>query len=759
MPAMPCPSCKRPINASFAQCPFCKAATRSTPQAAPTARNETPHELFERLGGPELFRANALRTAHDEPAVAALDVWITAQFGSAPVPEAARESADGVRFETIVGCWLGEYFTRVLGGRWEDVANPRVRHVTWPNGLRTCPPAYFSKRLQNGAAHAIYTQVVQLIGILAAQRQLPPSLPNAPEPWWEQAVAFASGPRNFTLAVDFARGALSRKPAHVPWLVQLADWCELEAERRGAALPADLDPMKAWHDVLAADPTNAHARAAIATRLVTQDPAKALTLAEQVLASRPGSAPAHAARGRALVALHRPEEALVAFARAGSLDPTLAAAHVERARTLLELGRAKDALVTLQHARRVATPTHEGTEVLARVLEKSERWTDAHTTWKQLEATPRIPEQVRLRAATRAADIAKTKEFRLDSAAQTARRGDAAGAVSQYRELVRDHPGLVDAWLTLALGHAATGRTDDALAALDAALAADPRCARAYDHKAVTLGRLKRFADAMTTLDQGLRLLPNDPMRLTRRGVMVALNGDFPGAVPWLQKAIDAGDSGDATLFLADAEERAGHLASATQRIRQWFASTPTPDPRKAATARRALHKLEHGRPVDPARGEALLEQGFALDQQGRHGEAFHVYERALEADSSRADTWHNFGASLAHARDDAGAIDAFRTAEQLGSGAVSQLARAEALVRSGALDDALALLDTLLDTNTEHVDALRTRSRLRTLAGRLDDARDDLDRYLGLRPGDDDARARKDDLLTRTGLADTNRR
>lgn len=69
---------------------------------------------------------------------------------------------------------------------------------------------------------------------------------------------------------------------------------------------------------------------------------------EAALRLNPTSAPYHAARGDALRALGRFEEALLAYEQALQLDPRNATWYVDKGSTLLLLERPQEALVALE---------------------------------------------------------------------------------------------------------------------------------------------------------------------------------------------------------------------------------------------------------------------------------------------------------------------------------------------------------------------------------------------------------------------------
>ena len=109
--------------------------------------------------------------------------------------------------------------------------------------------------------------------------------------------------------------------------------------------------------------------------------------------------------------------------------------------------------------------------------------------------------------------------------------GQAAAACARAVELAPDAPEV-----QLALGelHVAGGRWEDALAAHDRALAADPKLYEALLGRARALEGLKRPDEAEAACDCAIELRPADWRGYHTRGLMLFLNGRYNEAlVPW----------------------------------------------------------------------------------------------------------------------------------------------------------------------------------------------------------------------------------
>ena len=86
--------------------------------------------------------------------------------------------------------------------------------------------------------------------------------------------------------------------------------------------------------------------------------------------------------------------------------------------------------------------------------------------------------------------------------------GDAGLAVTRLSEAIRYNPSYVEARLLLADVHRRTGRFEAALAQYDEVARLNPRAAAARVGRAMTLARLRRFADARVTLEDALSAQP-----------------------------------------------------------------------------------------------------------------------------------------------------------------------------------------------------------------------------------------------------------
>ncbi len=104
------------------------------------------------------------------------------------------------------------------------------------------------------------------------------------------------------------------------------------------------DALTAYRKSLELDPYNASANWEAARILVGDDPREALRLVDRALELNFEVPDAYMLRGRALMLLKRPKEAVDAFRKASFLDPDDGAAHFQLARAYRQLGLESEAL-------------------------------------------------------------------------------------------------------------------------------------------------------------------------------------------------------------------------------------------------------------------------------------------------------------------------------------------------------------------------------------------------------------------------------
>lgn len=233
--------------------------------------------------------------------------------------------------------------------------------------------------------------------------------------------------------------------------------------------------------------------------------ADAIALCDQALASDAESAAAWNLKGFCLRALGRKDESLSAFKRARLHLPVYAPIRYNLATALRENGDLKGALAEFDEA---------------------------------LKLDP--------------ADL----QARLSRAVVKLDLGDETGARADFDECRRRDPALLDGpALDAAEAFAVEGRWTEALFVARKILEQAPAAARAWSVSGRALAGLDQAEEAERSLDEALRLAPDDALALSARASLRLRRKDEAGALRDLEamlKALPAGPERDALLKRAD---------------------------------------------------------------------------------------------------------------------------------------------------------------------------------------------------------------
>jgi tetratricopeptide (TPR) repeat protein len=112
-------------------------------------------------------------------------------------------------------------------------------------------------------------------------------------------------------------------------------------------------------------------------------------------------------------------------------------------------------------------------------------------------------------------------------------------AVDFARDLTARRPGEARSWLMMARALGTAESRDECLAALDRAIALNPRCAEAYDRKAEVLAQAHRYEEAYAACQPAL--WPEPPLLLRARAAWIdAAQGNLPGAIQAMRDVLAA---------------------------------------------------------------------------------------------------------------------------------------------------------------------------------------------------------------------------
>lgn len=144
----------------------------------------------------------------------------------------------------------------------------------------------------------------------------------------------AESKQQYTEAAEHFKAAIARSP-------NIADLHYHYAHALAAS--GDVDgALVAYRRALDLDPYNPSSNWEAARILVQSAPGEALQLADRAVKVSPSTPEAHMQRGRALLALGKPRDAVAEFQKAGTLDPEDETAHFQLAKAYRQLGLSKE---------------------------------------------------------------------------------------------------------------------------------------------------------------------------------------------------------------------------------------------------------------------------------------------------------------------------------------------------------------------------------------------------------------------------------
>ena len=237
---------------------------------------------------------------------------------------------------------------------------------------------------------------------------------------------------------------------------------------------------------------------------------------------------AWAERGHIRTIGGRPAEGLSDLDRAVELDPGLAEAWCSRGVALAFLDRPAEALASLDRALELAPALAEALLHRATLRAQSGRLAEA-----------RQDADAAVRAAPRDVGIRHLRA-RLCLFAEQPQAGWA-----DLEEAARLDPGAAETWQLRAILCDAMGRYDDAEREFRRALDVAPESRQVMLDVAVFGLQRERLAVAERALQQLLRQLPLDPDGLRLRGFVRARQGDRPGAIADLERALSLAPRSD----------------------------------------------------------------------------------------------------------------------------------------------------------------------------------------------------------------------
>jgi tetratricopeptide (TPR) repeat protein len=375
-----------------------------------------------------------------------------------------------------------------------------------------------------------------------------------------------------------------------------------------------------------------------------EDATGALETADQAVSTDPRSSLAHTARGEALFALGRNDEAQEALKRAAGLDPRSALAYSRLARVQTALGDTSAAVASARRATELDESFGEGFAILgwAMLARDLNSWGEAiaqaqqgafldpgnpivHTiVGRVFEANGQADQAVLAfrRALEHDAEFAPARLALIEAELARGRRDVALEEAQKAATAMPTSPQI-----QLLLGEMAEreGNHETALGYLEKALEGLPGNADGW----ALLGRACQFTarvnDAADAYGRAVELAPQNLAYRTTHGLLLGMSGDLDGGLAELTKVVQTPGYTD-----ADAWVNLG-----------WIHRNRNEPAESTAAYRKALE-------LDPKHAQAALGLGWALTQTKEYDEAIAWYRKAAELDESvAADAW--WGTTLAY--------------------------------------------------------------------------------------------------------------
>jgi tetratricopeptide (TPR) repeat protein len=455
---------------------------------------------------------------------------------------------------------------------------------------------------------------------------------------------------------------------------------------------------------------------------------------------------ATAFHARAVEHAGRGEHSLAAdlFGRAAALRPNVAAIHVDLAEAFRNMGDGMRAVGCCRIALKFQPDVPDALNTLGLALQQIGRRDEAIETFRSaLELRPDSP-TLHNNVGVVFRELGRTGEA-IESFRQAAaldpgvfrvhtnlgmallHQGRADEALEPLREAVRLEPEMAILHQNLAAALRIAGREDEAMAARREAVRLDPDvadspppnlewtreeppeplgdpCLALLHHRlGDALQAQGRYVDARAAYLEALRLDLRRASTHVQIGASLRREGQLDEALPWLEMAV------------AMAPEEPAYW----ERLAQLQSERDEPG--------EALRCWERVRALEPAeRASTHVALGWALQEEGRQGEALEHYQQAARLEPGSAAPHVHIGGVHAQAGQMAGAEAAFRAALRVQPRSAEAAARLATLLRNKLPDADRTAMESLLADP-----ALEPAARARLLFGlaHVLDARGEYDR------------------------------
>jgi tetratricopeptide (TPR) repeat protein len=225
------------------------------------------------------------------------------------------------------------------------------------------------------------------------------------------------------------------------------------------------------------------------------------------------------------------EAALGAWRQALEINPNEANIYMNLGVTLARLGKPVEAIAQYQKALQLAPDAVEVHFRLGSALADTGQFDQAIVHFRRvLEIRP-----------AKDAEIYDAVTYNLMGRA-LAGKGEMAEALQDLETATRIHPNFAPHLYDYALALVRANRFDDAQAAVESAIAADPGMAAAHDLRGGLLARNRQLPEAANEYRRALELQPDFSRAHLDLANVLAAQGDMPAAVQQLRQAAQGGD-------------------------------------------------------------------------------------------------------------------------------------------------------------------------------------------------------------------------
>ncbi|EIC20524.1 putative O-linked N-acetylglucosamine transferase, SPINDLY family [Thiorhodovibrio frisius] len=253
------------------------------------------------------------------------------------------------------------------------------------------------------------------------------------------------------------------------------------------------------------------------------------------------------------------------------------------------------------------------------------------------------------------------------------RRGDLAGAIAGYKELLNQAPNHADALHLLGLAFYQQGENEQAARLIDRAIQSDSQVALFYNHYGLVLYALSRTEEALAAFDAALKLNPGFVKAHNNRGAVLMGAGRLKEALAAFNNAVglEPGNQ-EGHVNRAKVLGELGHLGESVESFQTAIAIDPCLSDahfqlgnvlRMLGRMQDALSAYDHALKLDDKDASVYANRGNVLVELGRLKEAEESYRKALAVDQDHIVTLNNWASLLLKQGKSREAICVFETA------------------------------------------------------------------------------------------------